>query len=179
MLADSSADDSLESKIYTAYKGNPCVWLLNNEGGKGCHSASGTETEILTFLATKEGAVGILRYLKDQTDFDKFVNKAPGPSAPGRLRNILVMESTLALPNLIKAMAIPAERVVGMLILEGSNPSTPFSPAMVISKLFFPHSPWLRKYQELDQTLKVGINGTLTAMDSLIRFGPPLGIFCL
>jgi len=113
------ADDSLESKIYTAYKGNPCVWLLNNEGGKGCHT-------------TKEGAVGILRYLKDQTDFDKFVNKAPGPSAPGRLRNILVMESTLALPNLIKAMAIPAERVVGMLILEGSNPSTPFSPAMKV-----------------------------------------------
>eukprot|EP01126_Amoeba_proteus_P050387 TRINITY_DN5948_c0_g1_i10.p1 TRINITY_DN5948_c0_g1~~TRINITY_DN5948_c0_g1_i10.p1 ORF type:complete len:297 (-),score=64.20 TRINITY_DN5948_c0_g1_i10:1053-1943(-) len=104
---------ALEEKIYTSFDGDPCVWLLDNKGGMGCHTSYG-------------GVRGIMKYITNSTTLKKF-NDEPEQSHKWIL---VVPAHLLADPVMINMLSSKTlSTISGILVLDGSRPSLPFSPA--------------------------------------------------
>jgi hypothetical protein len=67
---------SLEDKVYKNVEGNACVWMLNLEGGVGCHSMKLQSYFLFTLIkiASKSGVYAILKQILNENAFDKFMS---------------------------------------------------------------------------------------------------------
>lgn len=122
---------TLEDVIYKSYTGNPCVWLVNSEGGVGCHSKNGVRL-VLNLKAPRSGVVGVMHYVETSAELTQFL------TAEKQDPRVLVMPVTLLankkLVALMESNKTEEARVIGVLVLDGDElPSEPFSPALVSS----------------------------------------------